>query len=207
MNTEPRDTIFGDQSLAYWTTADCNEIPWSLFKEAKENIEVENMDAAIVTLKSIVSTPALESRHYLQAHYFLSELGEAPSGEIKIYGVVVEISMPEGVDLLAVYADHSARYYNYSGSVVIWEHPDNSLDELIDTIMKQATDIVACIGPWKGKRPAAPGNDMARISMLTSHGLHFGEAKQSVLFNDALAGKTLYAMAEVMQALVNKSSN
>jgi hypothetical protein len=31
--------------------------------------------------------------------------------------------MPSEVDLLAAYADRTARYYNFSGASVVWDHP------------------------------------------------------------------------------------
>src|SRR6185437_507566 len=105
------------------------------------------------------------------------------------------------------YADHSARYYNYSGSSIAWEHGDNSLDELFDELISQGNIIASQIGPWESPRRAAPPQGMARINFLTSHGLHFGEANQQALFNDPLAGKIMHGMIEVMQALINKTSN
>ena len=36
--------------------------------------------------------------------------------------------VPGGLDTLAAYEDLSARYLNFSGAAVIWDHPDNSLD-------------------------------------------------------------------------------
>ena len=200
-----RDMLFGDLSLEYWAAVDSSDIPWNLFKDAKKSVAIGNSLDAVETLKKITCIPGLESRQYLQAYHFINELQGFSEDEIKLFGVVVEVSMPEGHDTLAIYADHSARYYNYSGNTIFWEHEDNSLDPLIDTILVQGMDIVAKIGPWKDARPVPPGTKMARINFLTSHGLHFGEADQHALFNDALAGKTMYAMLDVMQALTSKS--
>jgi len=200
-----RDMLFGDVSMHYWVGINCNDTPWDLFKEAKKSIESNNTAAAIATLRQITRLPGLESRQYLQAFYFLRQLTGDKEGDLKIFGVVVEIGLPEGVDTLAVYADHSARYYNYSGSVITFDQADIVLENLIDTIMMRVTGIVSKIGHWKGVRPAAPARDRARISFLTSHGLYFGEANQYALFNDVLAGKTMYAMLDVMKALINKT--
>ena len=200
-----RDMLFGDLPLEYWGAADCNDTPWNLFKEAKISLAKGNSLDAIETLKKITCIPGLESRQYLQAYHFINELQGFTEDEIKLLGVVAEVSMPEGHDTLAIYADHSAMYYNYSGNTINWEHGDNSLDQLIDNILVQGMDIVAKIGPWKDARPEPPGTKMARINFLTSHGLHFGEANQQALFNDALAGKTMYAMLDVMQALTSKT--
>src|SRR5205807_133590 len=84
--------------------------------------------------KQILAAPKLESRHYLQAWHFLRQHGSRPREEFAktVLGVVVEVGMPEGLDLLAAYLDRSARYFNYSGRAVVWDHPDTSLDNYIN---------------------------------------------------------------------------
>ena len=130
-----RDTLFGDQPLNYWGTINSKELPWTLFKAAKENIDQGNNEAAVAVLKEIIAMPDLESRHYLQAFYFLNQLGITATGQITIFAVVAEVAIEDGVDLLAVYADHSARYYNYAGSAVIWDAEDNNIANKIDHIL------------------------------------------------------------------------
>jgi hypothetical protein len=200
------DTLFGDLSLDYWSDVQSNELPWNLFKDAKQYLDNGDREAAIDVLTKVTALPVLESRHYLQAWYFLSHLGVMPEGGMKIYGVVVEVGMPEGVDLLAIYADHSARYYNYSGRSIVWESSDESMEEKIDVVLEQSLDLVQHIGPWKDKRRPAPQDSMARLNFLTSHGLHFGEASQSILFKDPKAGKIMYGMLDIMNFLISKTS-
>ena len=200
-----RDMLFGDLSLDYWTAIDCNDSPWDLFKVAKKKVDKGNIAEAVQILQAITALPGLESRQYLQAWHFINNLQAFNEHDIMIFGVVLELSMPEGHDIVAVYADRSARYLNYSGKTIFWEHGDHSLDQLIDNIFMQAEGIVAKIGPWKDARPQPTGKEMARINFLTSHGLHFGEANQRVLFNDVLAGKIMYSMLDVAQSLINKT--
>ncbi|MEO6637755.1 MAG: hypothetical protein ABIN25_05735 [Ginsengibacter sp.] len=118
---------------------------------------------------------------------------------------MLEVNMPEGNDTLAVYADYTSKYYDYSGKSIIWEHPDDSLDTLIDGIFTESDNVVSHIGPWKDARPAPPTNKMVRINFLTSNGLHFGEASQQALFNDPMAGKLMHGMLNLMNALIDKS--
>ena len=160
-NYSPIDMLFGDLPLSYWGAIDSKELPWTLFKKVKENLAKDDKQQAIATLKEIIGLPQLESRQYLQAYYFLNELQGFVDGEVEIFGVIVEIGLPDG--------------------------------------------LVSQIGPWKTQRPAAPENKMARLNFLTSHGLHFGEASQQQLFRDPLAGKTMYAMLQVMQELTTKA--
>ena len=204
--TTIRDTLFGDLPISYWAGIDADGMPWSLFKQAKHSLDTGNGMEAIQALRAILATPGLESRHYLQACHFLRQLGAQPSSTVMIYGMVVEVAMEGGVDLLAVYTDHTARYYNYAGGGVVLEQEDAAISAKIDTVIQYGREIIPHIGPWEGERPGVPASGYARLNMLTSHGLFFGEAPQMTLFNDPLAGKTMYAMLSIMEALINKSN-
>jgi len=48
--------------------------------------------------------------------------------------------MSKGTDTLAAYEDGSARYLNFIGAAIIWEHPDTSLRAEIDDVLQR----VAC---------------------------------------------------------------
>ena len=47
-------------------------------------------------------------------------LGEQPSDPARLYGVVVDMPVDDGLDTLAGYADGSCRYVNHSGKVLVW---------------------------------------------------------------------------------------
>jgi len=205
-NSPIRDTLFGDLPLNYWANVNSADIPWSFFKDAEEAIKRGAMQEAIEKLQHIIALPDLESRQYLQAYFFLNELGIPAEGKLEVLGIILEVAMPEGVDLLAIYADHSARYYNYSGRAIIWQTADDSLDDRIEDILYEGMRVVEKIGPWKEARLPAPANGMARINFLTTHGLHFGEAPQSVLFKDAMAGRILFDLMDLRDSLIDKVS-
>jgi hypothetical protein len=119
-------------------------------------------------------------------------------------GAVIEVSMPSGLDLLAAYADHTARYFNYSGRAVIWEHPDESLDPLTDALLAAGARILQAIAPWPGPRPAAPPAGRVRINLLSPAGLHFGEGPMQVLGADPFAKPTFDAATILMQELIRR---
>lgn len=202
-NLPVRDMLFGDLPLSFWGAVKSAEIPWTLFHKVKE-FDDEGEDAlAIQTLREIITLPGLESRQYLQAFHFLRRLYAVAENNQQLYGVVLEVTMEEGADLLAVYADHSARYYNYSGSAVIWETKNAAIDQKVDNILALGKEIVKQIGPWTGERPGTPRTGFARLNFLTPAGLHFGEAQQTALFQDPMAGKIMYAMLDMMDTLTN----
>lgn len=108
-----QDALFGDRPLTDWI-GDATGEPWVRFADAAARLARSDNDGAERALLSITTTPGLEPRHYLQAWHALRSLGQAPPGEIakQLLGVVLEVSLPNGIDILAVYDDHTARYLN-----------------------------------------------------------------------------------------------
>jgi hypothetical protein len=163
--------------------------------------------AAVSHLRRIVDMPDLETRHYLQAWHSLRILKVQPPPEKnkQLLGVVVEVQVESGVDYLAAYADRFARYFNYSGAGIVWDHPDNSLDGEIDALFEIGRHILNAIGPWEKPRPPAPGRGEARINLLAPSGLHFGQGRFDVLSRDPLAGAALNAAVKLMTAMMAKT--
>ena len=207
--TEIRDTLFGDLPVSEWPSdaSLADSEPWRSFVTARQQAEAGNEAEARATLAQILGIENLESRHYLQAWHFLRSLGETPDADEakRVYGVVVEVCMPEGLDLVAAYEDLSARYFNYSGAGVIWEHPNSALDEQVEALLEAGRVVVAQIGPWEGERPAVPADGQARISMLTPSGIHFGQAPLEALSGDPLGGRVIGAAIGLMQALISQT--
>ena len=204
-----RDTLFGDMPLDRWPPdgVPLETFPWKGFVSARSYLAAGSQSDAVAYWRQILEDPGLESRQYLQAWHFLRRQGQQPPPDIakRVLGVVVEVAMPEGLDLLAAYADHSARYYNYSGAAVVWEHPDSSLDSTIKQLLEASRQVVAQIGSWEQARPAPPPCDQARLSFLTPSGLHFGQGPMAALSRDPLAGRVIQLATVLMKALIAKT--
>ncbi len=207
--TEPpvRATLFGDMPLRAWCGGGQESEPWLSFVRARAMIERDDHQGAAGVLREILAMPGLESRHYLQAWHVLRSIGVAPEGGAapELLGVVVEVALPRGLDLLAAYADLSARYYNFSGAGLVWEHPDDSLDSQIRAVLDAGGPIAAAIGPWEGERPEPPPAGHMRINLLTPAGLMFGQAPMNALAADPLAGTMVSAATTLMKDLVARA--
>lgn len=203
-----REILFGDVPLSGWQ-GDRVTPPWDLFAAAEKHLEVSQIDLAISALQSVLSTHGLESRHYLQAWTALRSLGVYPADHeaLNVLGVVMELGMPKGHDYLAAYSDHSARYFNFSGAGVVWEHPNASLDPLIDKLLQSAERTVMKLGPWDKPRPGPPPNGQMRLNFLTPSGLYFGQAYERVFHSDPLAKEILANAHELMCRLMNLGKN
>lgn len=173
----------------------------TLFPEAFLCLQKKETDRAINILQQ--QTASKESRIIIAAWSELRKLGINPPQEItkQLLGFVIEVEMPKGRDILAVYPDHRARYFNYSGAKIFWEHEATEINLQIDALVKEAQQVVYHIGVWEQERRTTLGKGMARLSFLTPAGLHFGEGSFNALYKDKLAHNCIVEATKLMQML------
>lgn len=203
--------MFGDLPLDAWpepALAQSLEEPWITFAAAREMLAIGSPGEAIDLWRVITEMANLESRHYAQAWHFLRGQGVQPPATIArtMLGVVLEVGLKDGLDLLAAYPDHTARYINFVGQSVIWEHPDPSLDSFIDALLNAAKPVLQAIAPWPNARPAPPPAGHIRINLLSPAGLHFGQGPIGVIGSDPFAKPTFDAAKALLQQLVGRGS-
>jgi len=206
-----REVLFGDVPVLDWPRADSpvrTQGAWALFAAAQAAYQAHDPAAAVASLQQVLALPDLESRHYVQAWQFLRLLGvQPPASEAKrVLGVVVEVALPQGLDLVAAYPDNSARYYNYSGAGVVWEQNVDLPSGAIQALLAAAQPVAAAIGPWLEARPAAPATGMVRLNILTPSGLHFGQGAMNQFFQDPMAAPVLLRAQALMEALMAVSA-
>lgn len=205
-----RELLFADAPLEAWLPGDESAArvePWSTFAAARRAIARDDVNSAIQALKRVAYMPKLESRQLLQTWHFLRALGvEPPPQHQKLaLGVVLEVHLEGGLDTLAAYADHSARYLNYSGKVIVWESPEPAMNQFVDRLLYVGKHIAQHIGPWREPRRPAPPRDFVRINVLTPSGLHFGEGPMAALVNDSMGGPAINAATDLMNALIERT--
>lgn len=167
--------------------------PYSILADGSDSMQ----------LKSLAADTSQESRIRLLACHQLQQTGQIVASK-ELLGVVVEVALAEGLDVLAAYADGTARFLHHTGRVIIWENgTDNRSRRLIDQLFTESARVVAQIGPWNQPRRPAPASGMARISFLVADGLYFGEAPLNNLFSDPLAAPALQAATTLMQFLTS----
>ncbi len=155
-------------------------------------------------LKVLIADPSAESRAKVLAWNVLRERGAAILSQ-HLYGVIVEVTMPEGLDTLAVYEDGTARYINYSGKLVIWETVTPESKKLADELFVAARSVVQNIGPWAGDRLPPPVTGNARMSFLAADGLYFGEGPFEMLGADPMGGAVIESAGRFMNVLVERT--
>jgi hypothetical protein len=124
----------------------------------------------------------------------------------QLLGVVVEVPLPEGLDVLAVFGDGRMRYINHTGKLAMIENATVEMAARRERVMKSAQTVVARIGPWDKPRLPPPKLGNVRLTFLVSDGLYFGEGPQRALARDKVGGPVLAAAAELLVAITNAST-
>jgi len=164
----------------------------------KELFSPQSPDAA---LQAILKNGGLDSRVRLLASHLLRERGIVDISR-HLYGVIAEVALDEGLDVLAVYEDGTARYINFSGKMIIWEAETSESAQLKKELFAAAQNIVSKIGPWDGDRLPPPVTGNVRLNFLVSDGLYFGEAPFEALAADPMGGAVLNSAGEFMRFLI-----
>jgi len=172
-NYASRDSLFGEMPLEGVIGESIESPCHQLFADAGRSIAAGDNQRAQNILHAIALMPGIESRYQVQAWYLYRLLGGRPLPELakRVLGVIVEVGIDKGDDLLAVYADRTAHYHNHAGTAVVWKRPNESLDGLIDSVLQTAVTVVERIGPWQGMRRPPPRQDYMRLNILTPSGL------------------------------------
>lgn len=206
-----RETLFGDTAVDAWPHPDAAgplDGPWISFAEARKCLAAQQTEEAKAHWRSILDTPGLEARMYLQAWHFLRQRGEMPPPEEKgrVLGVVVERWVGNGLDLLAGYADHSARYWNYSGAGIVWDVADPAINAHIDHLLEVGSKVVELIGVDNNARPGVPPpKGHMRLLFLTPGGIPYGQGPPAELEKDPKGAAVISAATALMLALMEKN--
>lgn len=201
---EPRETLFGDLSLEEWLDVGTAGEGWELFADARDFLDAGDEAQAVEALKNVILHPGLGSREYLQAWHLLRQRGVWPHATRAktLLGVVVEVGLEEGVDVVAVYADETARYDNFGGVRVTWGRPDPSLDREVGGVLTAAIALVAQSGRRDSPRPPVPPPGHAGISLLTPSGLYCLAGEFERLAAQPLIGAVLTATSTLVHAML-----
>lgn len=218
MAAEPhplRASLLGDLPAQEWPAGDGPAgPPWDGFVRAREHLAAGDQDLAVRAWSAIAMTPGLEARHTLQAWHLLRSVGVQPDASIsgEVLGVVAEVAVGDGHDVLAAYRDGSVRYLNHGGGATVVE--PGGLDGLGPQV---AADLAAAVEGWLGvgqvvadaTGPLEPGpwpalpTGHTRVAMLTRAGPHIGQGPDEQLRAEPTAEAFLAAATAVLLLIVD----
>jgi hypothetical protein len=162
--------------------------PWDVLFSEKTS------DAA---LQLLAADPSAESRIQLLAYQQLIKRG-CPVVQQELLGVVIEVRMEKGLDVLAAYKDGTARYINQAEKLIMWETKTAHAEKLIGNLFAEGGKVVSKIGAWNRPRLPQPGNGEIRLNFLVSDGLYFGQGPFDALAKDAMGGPVIHAATQLM---------
>lgn len=174
-----------------------------LFSDMKDAAETStwntllssNPDAEL--LRKIILDENSETRACMMAYRRLQEKGY-PAERRELLGVVVEVGLEDGLDVIAAYKDGTARYLNHSGKMVVWETRNRESEHIIDQLFTAGDEVVSRIGKWHNDRLPQPDVAQVRLSFLVSDGLYFGQGPFEILEKDAMGGPVIKAATQLM---------
>jgi hypothetical protein len=157
--------------------------------------------ADIPALRAIADDAGHEGRVRALAFNRLRAAGATVPAKTLI-GVIIEVPLAQGLDVLAAFAEGGVRYLNQSGRIAVFEGQGHPVEGLAKELVAAAQPIVDRIGPWDRQRlpPPPPGN--VRMTFLVSDGLYFGEGPFGALQADPVAGPLLAKATELLQRVV-----
>jgi hypothetical protein len=123
-----------------------------------------------------------------------------------LLGIIVEVPLEDGLDVLAAFAEGGARYLNQSGKVAVFEGPGNPVEALAKELLAVSQSVVDQIGPWEKNRLAPPRLGNVRMTFLVSDGLYFGESPFGALQRDPLGGPVLAKATQLLQCAVETAT-
>lgn len=168
-------------------------VPWSM-------LLAERPDAK--ALEALAENEKEESRVRVLAYNRLRVSGYAVPSK-KLLGVIVEVPLQQGLDVLAAFADGSVRYLNQSGKVAIFEEGGApKVESLAKELIDASQPLVNQIGPWDQTRLPPPQQGNVRMTFLVSDGLYFGEGPFEALKQDAMGGSVLAKAAQLLELAV-----
>ncbi|MDN4038389.1 hypothetical protein [Massilia sp. YIM B02443] len=173
--------------------AENNAYPWTaLLADAPDELE----------LLALAKDEAIEGRIRALAYNRLRAMGAEVPPKV-LLGVIVEVPLDNGLDVLAAFSDGGVRYLNQSGKIAVVEADDTPLPGLAKELVAASRPIVEKIGPWEEQRLPPPKAGNVRITFLVSDGLYFGEGPYAVLQADDMAGPVLAKAAQLLQEVVD----
>jgi len=202
--------LFADQSLtdllagvAGYDEEGVSRELWMRLKEAERCLREDRKGEGAAVLTELVSAKSIETRVLLWSWRALRQIGVQPNIELasKIQGVVLQVPMPGGADVLAAYDDGTARYLNFTGKVLSWNIPDHSIHGIIRALLVQAQKLDSTA---KSRLDAHSAGTPIKVSILTVGGNHEVEIPCDSVGNGSIE-QLLSIGAELITRLKNRS--
>lgn len=178
---------------------------WMLLTEAAAHMRQGEAERAVKLLLEVVAASNIETRISLWSWTALRRLGVHPKSHEadEIKGIVVQVPMENGIDVLAAYVDGTARYVNHSGKVIVWDIPDASITNTISKLL-ECSKALHCVVDAASTNHSVAG--LVRVTLLTFDGNRFAEASMHSVASSPI-NQVLAVGADLMANLIKRSES
>lgn len=186
-----------------WLANEIASYPWVLLAAAHVKMKMNEPSEAGRLLRA-VTLISNEARLRLWAWHSLRTLGKYPAPDLarQALGVVIEVPFEKNADVLAAYADGTARYINHQGGMIVWDRADEVITPKIMAVIKEAQPEGVKL-PLSEPQEERPDEQMdptvVRLSVLSPGGISVWEG---VPGESAEMGRLFAAMADLLKAMV-----
>jgi hypothetical protein len=153
-------------------------------------------------VRGLAESATEPSRIKLLAYNWLRQNRQQPSRK-ELLGVVIEVPLKTGLDVIAAYADGSIRYINQSGRFTIFEGVPTKVETQASQLLAVSRTAITHIGPWDRARLPAPSRGKMRMTFLVSDGLYFGEGPFPGMERDPVAAPVISEAGKLLQLVVD----
>lgn len=151
-------------------------------------------------VRALADDPLRESRVRALACSWLRLRGlPVPRG--LLLGMVAEVAVAPGVDVLAAYTDGRVRLLHHSGRLVLADTPVPDYAPQVGAWLDAGAAALHQASPWERRPGALPGPGRARQVWISADGLRAREGRFEDLLRDPATGPSLLAASQLLQAL------
>ncbi|MFI5452268.1 hypothetical protein ACHMWN_08935 [Pedobacter sp. UC225_61] len=151
----------------------------------------------------MANDPNVDSRYRLLFWKELFADGVDPV-QMEVLGVVVEVGLETGLDVVAAYQDGSCRYLNHSGKTIFYDSPNEESLKFTTDLLNKGEAVARKIGPWYKPRKEFPTQGNIRLSFLCNNGLYFGEGSLEVMYQDEMAAPIIDSALSLMNYMIDR---
>ena len=128
---------------------------------------------------------------------------QLPVPKKELLGVIVEVPLQNGLDVIASWSDRRVRYINHTGKLAVFEPAPLSVAEQSVMLLAASKVAIGHIGPWDRARLPPPVYGKVRMTFLVSDGLYFGEGPMDTMQRDPIGAPVIREAGKLVRAVVD----
>ncbi len=153
------------------------------------------------SLRAIVDADGADSRVRALAAQRLLQLHHRSNGPHCSFGVLLEVPLSEGLEVLAAYADGAVRYLDGKGRATVYDRGPSQVRTLAACAVRQAQARATRLPLWGRPRLPPPVSGDVRISVLGSDGLRFVQGPFAILQDDVDTAALIRSAVRLLRLL------